>query len=261
MGAIELESVSNVRDLGGISVQGNRVIAPGLFFRGSALHGLTEGDSKTLFDELGIACVLDLRTGWECEAKPDPVPAGVEYLHIPFYDWEKVGLEYTRCVPGTIAIGHDIACDPDHYYRSLSNPRTVAQMRKGLDAVFHRAMNGRPVYQHCSGGKDRAGIFALLVLSVLGASREAILDDYLLTNVARDKTLANVYDRFLRLADGDEGLARELTEAHRARPENLAAFYEEIDAAYNGMDSFMRVQLGIDERRREAIRQACTLSA
>ena len=261
MGVIELESVGNVRDLGGIAVRGDRVVAPGLFLRGSALHKLTDADASVLFGELGVSCVLDLRTGWEREAKPDRAPSYVEQLHIPFYDLEKVGLEYTRPAKGTVPIGRDIACEPDHYYRSLANPRTVAQMRAGLDATFARAVQGRAVYQHCSGGKDRTGIFALLILTVLGADERAILHDYLLTNAARDKTLEHVHARFLRLADGNEELARELTVAHRARPENLTAFREAVCGAYGSMDAFVRDRLGIDDARREELRRACTRPA
>ena len=98
---IELEGARNVRDLGGTPVSGGREVVPGLFFRGSALAGITPHDRTLLFEELGIACIVDVRTGWEREAKPDPDVSGVENLHIPFYDLEKVGLEYTTPAPGT----------------------------------------------------------------------------------------------------------------------------------------------------------------
>ncbi|MBQ9043623.1 MAG: tyrosine-protein phosphatase, partial [Eggerthellaceae bacterium] len=93
---------------------------------------------------------------------------------------------------------------------------------------------------------------------VLGASREAILEDYLITNVDRDKNYERTFQRFLKFAEGDEQRARELTEAHRARPENLTAFYEAVDDAYGSMNDFVRNQLGIDDARREQLRLACT---
>ena len=258
MRAIELESVGNVRDLGGIPVEGNREVMPGLFFRGSALYNITENDCDTLFNKLNIACVIDVRTGWERAAKPDIDMPGVENLHIPFYDLEKVGIEYTQPAAGTIMIGRDVACDPDHYYRSLANPLTVRQMREGMHLALDHAAQGKPVYIHCSGGKDRAGILSLLVLAVLGANRESILEDYLLTNIARDKNYEKMYQRFLRLADGDEKRAREITLEHRARPENLSAFYQAIEERYINMESFMRDQLDIDENYRQRAREACT---
>ena len=261
MGVIELQGVKNARDLGGIPVGEGRAVAPGLLFRGGPLVDATDADRRVLFDQLRIGCVIDLRTGWEREAKPDVQEPGVENLHIPFYDLDIVGIEYTQPAEGTVPIGRDVAYDPDHYYRSFLNDRTVAQMRTAVNALFERAMRGCPVYFHCSGGKDRAGILALLALTALGANRDDILQDYLLTNVSRDAGIQPVHERFLAFAQGDEARARELTHSHRARPENLDAFYEEAAARFGDMNAFIRTQLGIDDGLREEIRQACSVAA
>ena len=255
---IELQGINNVRDLGGIPVGDGREVVPGLVFRGSALADATEADRERLFGELGIRCVIDVRCGWEREAKPDVQVPGVENLHIPFYDLEIVGIEYTEPAEGTKVVGRDVACVPVNFYRSLANPLTVGQMRIALNEVFERALRGEPVLIHCNGGKDRAGIMALLVLTALGASRETILEDYLLTNVARDKNYRKMFKRFLHLADGNERRADELVAAHRAVPENLEAFYAAIDERYGSMSSFMSEQLGLDDARRAELQEALT---
>ena len=260
MGVVELQGVKNVRDLGGIPVGEGRVVAPGLLFRGGPLTDATDADRDMLFGQLGIRCVIDLRTGWEREAKPDVQEPGVENLHIPFYDLDIVGLEYTQPAEGTIPIGRDVAYDPDCFYRSFLNDRTVVQIREAVNALFARAMRGCPVYFHCSGGKDRAGILALLALTALGANRDDILLDYLLTNVSRNADSQPAHERFLAFAQGDEARARELTHSHRARPENLDAFYEETAARFGSMDAFIQVQLGIDGELREKIRQTCSVA-
>ncbi|MBQ9002588.1 MAG: tyrosine-protein phosphatase [Eggerthellaceae bacterium] len=257
MRAIELQGADNVRDLGGIPAGDGRIVAPGLMYRGSALHKLTDDDRRTLFGELGIACIVDVRCGWEREAKPDAVADGVENLHIPFYDLEKVGIEYTEPAEGTKVVGRDVACNPERFYRSLANPLTVRQMRNGVHQVFGHAMSGHPVYIHCSGGKDRAGILSLLVLTVLGVSREDILEDYLLTNIDRDRNFEKTFQRFMKFS-GNELKARELVHSHRARPENLEAFYEEIDDRYGSMSAFIRNQLGISDAERANMRSTCT---
>ena len=257
---VELEGIDNVRDLGGVPVSGGRVVASGMVFRGSALASVSAADCDVLFRRLGIRCVIDVRCGWERDAKPDVEVAGVDNLHIPFYDLEKVGIEYTEPAGGTKVVGRDVACEPVRFYHSLANPLTVGQMRIAIEEVFARALKGEPVYLHCSGGKDRVGIMALLVLTVLGASREDILDDYLLTNVARDKNYDKMFERFLRLADGDERRAHELVVGHRAVPENLDSFYSAIEESYGSMESFVCVQLGISDAQREKVRAVLTRS-
>ena len=256
MEIVELEGAGNIRDIGGTPLEGGLVVRRGLIYRGSALCKMTDRDRETLFGDRGVSCVVDLRTGWERALKPDPEVEGVENLHIPFYDKDIVGIEYVKPLPGTKMIGSDFACDPDDFYRSMANPLTSAQMGKVLDAVFSRAAAGRPVYLHCSGGKDRVGVATLLVLTVLGAPEDAILEDYLFTNVHRDKNSQPIYERFLRLA-GDEERAREITAAHRALPGNIAAFREAVDEAYGSMGAFLSDKLGYGEERCRLLRAAC----
>ena len=100
---VELEGVTNARDLGGIPVAGDRVVKCGLIYRGDALCKLSDSGRTKLKHEYGIRCVIDVRCGWEREAKPDVDIAGVENLHIPFYDLEKVGIEYTKSIEGSKA--------------------------------------------------------------------------------------------------------------------------------------------------------------
>lgn len=258
MRSIGLRSVDNVRDLGGIPTVDARVVRRGLIFRGSALSKICAEDAQLLFGRLGIGCVVDLRCGWERTAKPNAELPGVESLHIPFYDEEIVGIEYTEPAAGTKVVGRDVACDPDRFYRSLANPLTVGQMRQCIHVVLDRASRGIPVYQHCSGGKDRTGIMSLLTLIVLGAEPMAILEDYLETNISRDRNHRAVFERFLVLAEGDEHRAHELTMSHRARPENLVAFHEAVCEAYGSMEAFIENELGISSAERTHLRAVLT---
>lgn len=260
MRTVALQGVDNVRDLGGIPVAGERAVMPGLLFRGAHLGTITEADHRSLFEERRIRCIVDLRCGWERDAHPPIAVAGVDHQHIPFYDLEKVGIEYTEPGAGTKVVGRDVACDPPRFYRSLVNPLTVRQMRAAVGHIFACACKGHAILWHCSGGKDRAGILSVLVLSVLGASREDILADYLLTNESRDKHYDRLFERFLRLADGDEQRAHELVLSHRARPESLDAFYAAVDERCGNMERFIRSQLGIDTAEQTRIREACTIA-
>ena len=257
MASIELEGVENVRDLGGIPTADGRHVKRGLIYRGSALFHATDADKDLLFRQLGIECVIDLRTGWERAAKPDPVPEKVEYLRIPYFDQETLGIDYCKPIAGTIVIGNDFACDPHDFYTSMANPITIDQMRKSVESIFSRAAHGKPVYEHCSGGKDRAGVTAFLLLTVLGVSYEEAMRDYLLTNVSRERHIGHIYQRFLRLTQGDEDYAQLITEAHSARTQNVDAFLAEVHRRYGSTDDFIRNQLRISDVAREQFQAQC----
>lgn len=257
MAIIEFEGIQNARDLGGIPVYGGKTVAPGLFIRCGSLDKPTESDIQKIRGDLHVATIIDVRTGWERAAKLDVEIEGIENLHIPFFDKKIVGIEYEKPVEGTKKVGNDFACDPSDFYQAMANPLTAVFMGKGLKVTFDNALQGRTTLIHCSGGKDRAGVFSLLLLSVLGANREDILEDYLLTNVSREANIKPIYERFLRLT-GDEELARKVTDDHKAKPSNLENFYASVDRKFGGMDTFIANQLGISDEDRELLRAACT---
>lgn len=252
LGIIELNSVANVRDIGGIMSADGHPLRSGLYFRGAKLDDIDEGDCRVLFNDLGIKHVIDLRCGWERNIK-NLSSYGARPYHIPFFDRDIVGIEYTEPAAGTRVVGRDVACNPLHYYSTIPNPLTSGQIAQCLDLVFGAICASEPVYVHCSGGKDRAGIITLLVLEVLGVPRDAIYEDYLATNISRDRRYDEMFERFLRLADGDEKRAAELVDEHRARSENLDAFYGSIDAQYGSFEAYLSDILGFDLDRRLAV--------
>lgn len=236
---IQLNGVENVRDLGGIVVRGKKKVKTGLLYRGANLSNISLDAQRVFSQELGISLVVDLRVSWEARAKPDVEMPGVVYRHIPFYDKEIVGIEYTHQAPGTIRIGNDIACDPHHFYADMANSLTAAQTGQAVQLMLTHALEYRACYVHCSGGKDRAGIVAFWILYILGASKQEILRDYLLTNISREAHIDTTYDRFLKLCNGNQDHAREITRAHAARAENIEAYVASIKNHYRNLDAFL----------------------
>lgn len=265
MRVITLEGPENVRDVGGTPLLNGRQVKPGLIYRGSDLARLTDADKTLLFSTLGIQIIIDLRCGWEREDKPTPHIAGVRNYVVPFYDEAIVGIDYHEPSQAPYAttevVGRDVACNPTNFYSSCANPLTVGQMRQGLNILFGAVARGIPIYQHCSGGKDRTGLMTFLALHILGADPEAILEDYLYTNVSRDAHDDEMFARFLKLAQGDAVLARKITDEHRARSENLEAFTQAIEATYGSLDEFITRELNFNEDRRTSLQRLCTTEA
>ena len=66
---VELGGVYNVRDLGGVPTEDGHIVRPGMLFRASSLHRLTDEEA---WSDLGAATVIDLRYQREIDAFPLP---------------------------------------------------------------------------------------------------------------------------------------------------------------------------------------------
>jgi protein-tyrosine phosphatase len=145
--------ISNARDLGGVPLA-EGTVACGAIFRGPPLR-LTEQGCEQLA-ELEIQTVLDLRTDSERLSAPEAPCVTANLLAAP--------------LPIPYGLG------PEDYLRDLNTDESVAK-------VFHTLGDERayPVYFHCTYGRDRTGVIGALLLLTLGASRQTIMEEYMLS--------------------------------------------------------------------------------
>ncbi len=97
-----------------------------------------------------------------------------------------------------------------------------------------------PLLFHCAVGKDRTGFAAALVLAALDVPREAIFEDYLLTNqlLRRDS-----------ISPRSELLKRSPELFHvllSAREDYLQASFDAIDELFGGVEGYLAEGLGLD---------------
>lgn len=107
---------------------------------------------------------------------------------------------------------------------------------------------------HCTGGKDRTGLTAALLLTALGVDRDQILDDYELTNQFRgaDK-VPQVVDLFVNL-----GIAPAAATAILGAPKwTMKATLDTVETRYGGIGAYLtgRAQIGdqVLDRLRERL--------
>jgi protein-tyrosine phosphatase len=126
----------------------------------------------------------------------------------------------------------------------------TAEYRRVFDAL--ESCGDAGFLLHCSAGKDRTGLGAAAIQLALGVPRELVVEDYLLTNEAMD------FERFIvprlkpHYGDVDVEAAMALS---GVRAEYIHAALDEIDSAFGSIDAYLRDGLGIDERRRAALRE------
>lgn len=168
------EMIFNFRDLGGyLAGQGRRVRWSRLY-RSDAMHRLSDNDLDTL-QGLGLRTVIDVRTHVEvAEHGWFPVDRHrVDHHHLPVIarPWEDDD-RLPLPEPGT-----DAAFLTDRYLDMLAEggPSFAA-----IAGVLARP-DAYPVAFHCAVGKDRTGVIAAVLLSVLGVADDLIIHDYTLS--------------------------------------------------------------------------------
>lgn len=96
---------------------------------------------------------------------------------------------------------------------------------------------------HCTGGKDRTGVFAALLLTILGAPLDVVVQDYMLTGeyMASDENLRRARADFQKLAGGSEPPDLEtMRRLNATEPEAITGIFDTIARQYGSFDAFVR---------------------
>ncbi|HUZ11038.1 MAG TPA: tyrosine-protein phosphatase [Acidimicrobiales bacterium] len=170
---VDLEGPVNFRDLGGLPTTGGRHTRWGLVFRSDALSRLTARD-QLLFGQMGIRTVFDLRGEEERERSPNPF-RGAE---VTTRTYPLIGSRSRSfaSVAGTLDAGEDFLFD---LYRHMASDSALL-----LGSILNDLSDpdALPAVFHCAGGKDRTGLTAALLLTLLDVPLGHVLDDYVLTS-------------------------------------------------------------------------------
>ena len=257
-GFIGLTGVKNARELGGIPAAGGKTVRKGLLLRTGALCDATEEDRRILAQDYRLAWVADFRTLKEANARPDPAFRGASFYHLLVLDENGGGM--SQAARSVAEHGRK-----DFNAMLLSMARAGTFSNRSYCELFFTAW-GLEAYRafldlalkndgehallfHCTAGKDRTGIGAALLLSALGADREAVMEDFLLTNQYLAHELALVEEYVRRSCPGE---ADALMPAIRATAgvdrRCLELMLEEIDQRFGSMDAFLSGPMGFNGR-------------
>ncbi len=173
---VPLEGSVNFRDLGGYRTAGGGRTRWGRVFRSDALHALTVEDVAVV-GQLGLRVVYDLRHEVERSRRPSVLPDDVRSEVLSIGGAAGQHREITERILDGEVEGIDDAFMAEVYRQMAERDAgTLARLLSGLTDP-----DGLPALFHCTAGKDRTGVTALLLLSVLGVDEETVLDDYELT--------------------------------------------------------------------------------
>ena len=167
----------NFRDMGGIRTEDGRYIQWGKLFRGDDMTNLTSEDIQYL-SSIPITSIIDFRAVTEMRRAPDRMPSSVKFTY-PL-----------TITPGNLStegvqanlLKTNIDIHMKQMNRTLVNdPACVNAFRKFFNIIQKRL--SAPLIFHCSAGKDRTGMAAVLLLFALGVNEEVIIGDYMASKV------------------------------------------------------------------------------
>lgn len=159
---LSLDATRNTRDLGGYPTEDGKTTRLARFLRSDPPSGLTVHDLEYL-GTYDIGCVIDLRTDLEISRAPDSEIPGARYENYPLLD----GLQSDR-------VKGDYPPSMTELYVGL-----LERSQDTLLKVFRSMLATKGcVLFHCTGGKDRTGVIAMLLLKLAGVSDELVVADY-----------------------------------------------------------------------------------
>jgi len=218
-----------ITDVGGIAAADGGQIRTDLVFRLSG--GLAGPDELATLRAARLRCVVDLRGESEDRAaiRDWAAAQGVVYEAQPIPAADRGGMRELVTSGGSVA---DAAAAIDGAYRTIVDSYgaqiagTIGALARELPAGFG-----------CAAGKDRTGIVAAFLHTVLGADVEDVVHHYTVSAppVARLAVLAKDY---FGVADG-EALPPAVEVLLSTRPDALRATLAHVEATHGSVERYL----------------------
>ena len=155
---IELEGVSNTRDIGGYyTIDGTKRIRQGMVYRGAKLENITAAGREKALNVYGIKTDLDLRG----EASSSPLGSSVKFINVsgPYYTGADTGIE-------------SVADSSKAHWSGTYREALIQEIKTFADPANY------PIYVHCSVGRDRTGTIVGLINALCGVGELDLSMDY-----------------------------------------------------------------------------------
>jgi protein-tyrosine phosphatase len=249
-----LPDTLNLRDLGGLPCAGGRSVRHGFFFRSGPLADLAP-EQLSRIDELGLCLILDLRSPGEVEGAQDYVPQGSLYQRVGgmrFDDGDEV--DFSPAGMQRLAAEAQTGEFDDlmrHLYASMlfGNPA----IHDLVDALRTGTV---PLLFHCSAGKDRTGVCAMVIGLILGVPKASIIADYLITNEYRRSIIENPPASF---DDMPPGITAETwAEVNGVKAEALESTMAAIDERHSSVEDYLQAEFGLGNTELAELRERYT---
>lgn len=262
--ALLVTGIENARQLGGYETADGRHVKRDVLLRTAKLSDAPSEELAALKDIYHLGVVVDFRTLAEREGAPDPEIDGVDNIVLDVLDessrtgagaaiagiYENGGAEPAEVMLNIIRSG----CVSERMYADMAFDPAAEKGFRDFFRILLENGGQKAVLWHCSGGKDRTGAAAVLLLLALGVNKETALRDFELTNEFLREKIAYMESRAAELTDDPEEIAwvKDLTGVNRKYMEKLLDTLEE---KYGSQERYLTEGLGLDRAELEQLRE------
>lgn len=231
---LDLETIANARDLGGLTGHAGRRIRHEKLYR-SANPALGCAADLDKLDALQLDIVVDFRSMGEKSAAEAAFGQRFQWLAVPVLDGSmSMDVLMPRLRASNAAQMHGFMLD---VYRDFP-----VRYRDAFGAFMRHAEVGKTLFYHCTAGKDRTGFASLLLLSALGVAQDDIVDNYLESNRWNQR----FNEKMLAGVAGIGVAAETMLPLLEVRPEYIEASMDAMANTYGGVENFLADDLGVD---------------
>ena len=260
---IPLEGVSNARQLGGYVTEDGRTVRENVLLRSGELTEATEEDLRILSEDYHVTTVVDLRNASEIAEKPEPAVGDAMIVHIALRD-ESITLpllggsgesgemeDPNKRFIDQLRAGWN-PLNENMYVDVIKTDVAAAGLREFIDLLLAQE-EGTAILWHCSGGKDRTSIAAVVVLTLLGVDEETILEEFALTNELTAEEIDEKVEASRAYTDDEDELALVRATA-AASTEYMALAFDYAEEQSGSMFDFIRERCGVTDEEIELLR-------
>ena len=240
----QIKTPANFRDLGGIPGADGRPLKPCRLLRSGEPVGMSAEDKSLLLQDYHLRCMVDFRSSYEIKHSPDDIIPNVYYINIDLAGESGPEASSLENLEDHLDVKAMNGFMQRAYYDLFAKNGAKRGYRQFIDVLLEQQKGA--VLFHCFAGKDRTGVAAAIILTLLDASKVDIMDDYMSTNRLRQKANASLLQKFK-----GEGMSQEELAAFEiglnVRSDYLGSIYDLAEQKYGSFLEYIKQEIGVSQ--------------
>lgn len=244
-------NITNFRDIGGITTRLGQIQEKRLL-RSGELYQLPIEDIDELQNNYNLKLILDLRSPSEALPHPDSEIPGARYLNLDVMaDLEKGNTGLAKLISQLDLASVDERMK-ELYRGTIFNKHAAHEYGRFMQEIANLS-EGSALF-HCFAGKDRTGLGAALLLDTLGASKDDIYTDYMMTNAMREEANNAICESTIKQYNLTAPQVKALRQFLLVKEDYIDETYRVINETFGSTENYMLEGLKISPAVLEKIR-------